>query len=99
MYKMHVVACTVQKHILFYYSYILYIIILLYYYYMSVICFIWYKIFTVFQNHWGGGLRGIGGALPPVSTTALGVGDSSQPPGNYGAYYSLNVVGAIFAGV
>ena len=47
----------------------------------------------------GGGLRGIGGALPPVSTTALGVGDSSQPPGNYGAYYSLNVVGAIFAGV
>jgi hypothetical protein len=22
---------------------------------MSVICVIWYKIFTVFQNYWGGG--------------------------------------------
>jgi hypothetical protein len=25
------------------------------YYYMSVICFIWYKIFTVYQNYRGGG--------------------------------------------
>jgi hypothetical protein len=23
--------------------------------YMGVICVIWYKIFTVFQNYWGGG--------------------------------------------
>jgi hypothetical protein len=35
--------------------------------YMNVICVIWYKIFTVFQNYWGGR----GGARPLVSATAI----------------------------
>jgi hypothetical protein len=42
------VTCTEQKHILLYYddNYVIF---------MSVICVIWYNIFTVFQNYWGGG--------------------------------------------
>ena len=37
---------------------------------MSVICVIWYKIFTVFQNCWGGGLAPPALALPLVSAAA-----------------------------
>jgi hypothetical protein len=36
--------------------------------YMSVICVIWYQIFTVFQNYIGGGGGG-GGPDPLVSAT------------------------------
>jgi hypothetical protein len=35
---------------------------------MSVICVIWYKIFTVFQNYWGGAWEGL---APGLQTTLL----------------------------
>jgi hypothetical protein len=35
--------------------------------YMGVICVIWYKIFTVFQNYWGGS----GPPWPPLVSATV----------------------------
>ena len=41
--------------------------------YMGVICVIWYKIFTVFQNYWGG----LGPPLAPPSVRHCRATESS----------------------